>query len=45
MGEREGAFHSCAWREMEQERKREAEEGEEKDIERRRDVLLPRPAI
>lgn len=30
---------------MEQERKREAEEGEEKDIERCRDVLLPRPAI
>jgi len=27
------------------EREREAEEGEEKDIERRRDVLLPRPAI
>jgi len=30
---------------MEQEGKREAEESEEKDIERCRDVLLPRPAI
>lgn len=32
--EREGAFPSCAQKEMEQERKRERKEGEEKDIER-----------